>query len=582
MKVIMIHRRYLLLSLIATTTFGTIITMEKEKEEKTAKKPRIEKKSTKLLNDAQAGPLDIELIKKYISDGGDTNIVDQNGFTLMHFAAAYGQQDIMQLLLANKARIDAANNNEEQPIHIAVRSGNPDTVEWLIDHGASVHGTSADTQPIHLAIERGQAQTVRVLIQNSADINCRDVHYQQPIHNAARNGHAEIVSLLLENGADVNALEFGNQQPLHGAAMNRHTDTVRLLLENGADINATDEYPEQAMHWAIRNNDTLTMIALLEHRPDFSLVPEESRNIETIILLFERSAELSSIFPEILEQFENLINDIRLSSDLPPLTISLQGIDISFTLAQLLKISIRANNSDWINIILKNATGLTTNNITTGLRDAAASGHIQIVEILKDYMHRHDTMQDHLPEALSQALSRATTNGHYNVVQYLIANNALTLDNAETALLAAAYNGHKDILVILRQNMQRTDTMHGHLAGILPRTLREAAVQGHTNVVEYLIMHEQEIDLRVACLALRDLLSPYLPLEIAANPNLQRLKRILNTLVERQLTRRTFSNPPHTPLNPESLQPILPVELIGTILALAVLIGLRECAHRHG
>jgi uncharacterized protein len=57
-----------------------------------------------------------------------------------------------------------------------------------------------------------------------------------PLHSAAAGGyHPEIVKLLLEHGADPNAAQDGGFTPLHSAAQNDHRDVVEALLEAGAD-----------------------------------------------------------------------------------------------------------------------------------------------------------------------------------------------------------------------------------------------------------------------------------------------------------------------------------------------------------
>lgn len=56
-----------------------------------------------------------------------------------------------------------------------------------------------------------------------------------PLHSAASAGHPAIVKLLLEHGADPDAAQDRGFTPLHSAALNDDRDTVEALLEAGAD-----------------------------------------------------------------------------------------------------------------------------------------------------------------------------------------------------------------------------------------------------------------------------------------------------------------------------------------------------------
>ena len=63
-----------------------------------------------------------------------------------------------------------------------------------------------------------------------------------PLHSAAAGSHAGIVKLLLEHGADPNAAQDGGFTPLHSAAGNDDRDSAEALLEAGADPSlANDE-----------------------------------------------------------------------------------------------------------------------------------------------------------------------------------------------------------------------------------------------------------------------------------------------------------------------------------------------------
>jgi ankyrin repeat protein len=96
-----------------------------------------------------------------------------DGFTALHLAAFFGQEEAAKILLERGAEVN------------------------LVARHESIHVT--------------------------------------PLHSAAAGGHAGIVKLLLEHGADPNAAQDGGFTPLHSAAQNDDRESVEALIEAGAD-----------------------------------------------------------------------------------------------------------------------------------------------------------------------------------------------------------------------------------------------------------------------------------------------------------------------------------------------------------
>lgn len=68
---------------------------------------------------------DIEAVKKYIQEGGDAEIKNNNGETLLHIACKYTDNEevtlqIVTLLLNNGAKINQIDSFGNTPLHNAV------------------------------------------------------------------------------------------------------------------------------------------------------------------------------------------------------------------------------------------------------------------------------------------------------------------------------------------------------------------------------------------------------------------------------------------------------------------------------
>ena len=64
--------------------------------------------------------------------------INQTGWTALHYAAAVGNTEIMLVLLNKSAHVDAKSPNKTTPLMMAVRSGDTNAVQVLLDKGADL------------------------------------------------------------------------------------------------------------------------------------------------------------------------------------------------------------------------------------------------------------------------------------------------------------------------------------------------------------------------------------------------------------------------------------------------------------
>jgi hypothetical protein len=99
-----------------------------------------------------------------------------NGYSILHHAAANGQNAIIdELLKSQRISVDSRNNMSETPLHLAVYYGHILTVDQLLDFGADINAVNNDNETcLFYAARKSYSAIIRLLVQRGIDINIRD------------------------------------------------------------------------------------------------------------------------------------------------------------------------------------------------------------------------------------------------------------------------------------------------------------------------------------------------------------------------------------------------------------------------
>ena len=95
--------------------------------------------------------------------------------------------------------------------------------------------------PLHRAVRNGDTEALQMLLEAGADVNAQDQRGDTPLHAAAHNGDVAAIRMLVEAGADVNAVNAASEPegwsartPLDAAA--RNSAAIRTLVEIGEEV----------------------------------------------------------------------------------------------------------------------------------------------------------------------------------------------------------------------------------------------------------------------------------------------------------------------------------------------------------
>ena len=117
----------------------------------------------------------------------------------------------------------------------AVKEGNTEAVETLLDDGDDVNGAChMYGTPLQTAVVTVNEEMVRFLVDEGADVNKKGGQYHTPLLAAVVCGHEKIVSFLLRHQAEV-LVDCGRYiSALYQAVSHSNEEIVYLLLERGA------------------------------------------------------------------------------------------------------------------------------------------------------------------------------------------------------------------------------------------------------------------------------------------------------------------------------------------------------------
>ncbi len=120
--------------------------------------------------------------------------VDNTSWLPLHWAAYKGHKDIVELLLANKADINAKDKNRMTALSLAAGKGHVDVAKLLLEDKAEY--------TIHDVAALGDLERTRALLKDHPELaNSIDGDDHTPLDLAANKDVAE---LLLANKADLN------------------------------------------------------------------------------------------------------------------------------------------------------------------------------------------------------------------------------------------------------------------------------------------------------------------------------------------------------------------------------------------
>jgi uncharacterized protein len=263
-----------------------------------------------------------------IRAGADVNEAQPDGTRPIHWAVYKVDYELLDAVIAKKAKVDVANEFGSTPLAEAAKLADARMVKTLLDAGAKPDNPNQDGETaLMLAIKTGELPVVELLIQAGANVNARETFHNQtalmwaaaapknagemvklllsksadfkpralysdwqsqitsepraqyrPVGGltallyAARDGCYECIEELIAAGADVNYPTPEGVTPLMLTLDNDHNEVAKLLLDRGANPDLWDWWGRTPLYIAIDRREAViaplrTGIATIGNRP---------------------------------------------------------------------------------------------------------------------------------------------------------------------------------------------------------------------------------------------------------------------------------------------------------------------------
>jgi uncharacterized protein len=213
-----------------------------------------------------------ELVRQLLARGADVNAASRYGITPLAEAAANASGNVTALLLEAGADPESAFGQHETALMTASLAGNEPAVSALLAAGADPNARETEREQTALmwAAVRGHAGVARLLVQAGAAVDAQDGPVKQPngrlgigggvplpsggmsaLMFAAREGHRDVVRVLAEGSVNLDLADGDGWNALLLAVQNTHYDTAALLLELGANPDLANKEGVTPLHIAI-------------------------------------------------------------------------------------------------------------------------------------------------------------------------------------------------------------------------------------------------------------------------------------------------------------------------------------------
>lgn len=157
--------------------------------------------------------------------------VTRKGSNLLFWAAKEGHIEIINALLAKKAKVNIKDENKKTPLMHLIENHHAAGAQILIEHNADINAVDAKgNTPLSLALQHKEHAIALALIEKGADLSIANL-----AELAAIGGNKDVAEALIQNGVNLYIKKGKDPSPLSVALFHGNNDVALQALRSMVD-----------------------------------------------------------------------------------------------------------------------------------------------------------------------------------------------------------------------------------------------------------------------------------------------------------------------------------------------------------
>ncbi|RCW92694.1 ankyrin repeat domain-containing protein [Winogradskyella arenosi] len=227
------------------------------------------------------------MVEQLLRLGAKTDLTDDKGSTVIHFAASAGQQNIevYELILKENSELVHRTNPDGANALLLAAPSDPDfkLTSYFLSKGLSIKSTDNDGNGIfNYAVKKGQIDLLKMLVDKG--LTGTDQAFIMAANGArgTTNG-VEVYTFLESVGLNPKVIDKEGVSPLHiVAARGKDLKVIEYLMGKGLEVSTPDHKGNTAFMNAAENNNLELVKTLAQHLNAVNMTNKKGQSALTL------------------------------------------------------------------------------------------------------------------------------------------------------------------------------------------------------------------------------------------------------------------------------------------------------------